>query len=322
MLDNEKQIFTGADIEVPDQTGNLAIVTGANSGIGLGVTRRLAAAGAEVILAVRNLEKGRQAVRDLLVENPTAKLLVESIDLADLGSVRAITARLNASGRPVDLLVNNAGVMTPPRHHTTTDGFELQFGANYLGHFALTVGLLPLLLKARSPRVTTLSSLTSHRGRIHFDDLQWERSYSPEGSYAQSKLANLLFAFELNRLSVERGWDLLSNAAHPGATRTNLQTSGPNLGLSRSGEPLSMRLTQWIPGFWQEIEQGCLPTLFAATSPRAIGGGYYGPGGYLELTGSPKPASIPRRALDGDVAKRLWQISEQLTGFHILTQRA
>lgn len=307
------------DIEILNQTGKLAVVTGANSGIGFGLTRRLATAGAEVILAVRNLDKGKQAIKDLRAENPKARLSLEQIDLANLQSVKDFAARLNAAGRPIHILINNAGIMMPPTRHTTSDGFELQFGANHLGHFALTAGLLPLLQKANSARVVTLSSGLSHVGRIQFDDLQGERRYTPLRGYAQSKLANLLFAIELNRLSLAHGWGLLSNAAHPGVTATNLQTTGPNLGTSKKSENLRMRITKWIPGFWQEIPQGCLPALFAATSPDAVGGGYYGPDGYLELTGLPKPAWIPGRAKDEETARRLWQISEKLTGVHFPT---
>lgn len=301
------------DLAIPDQTGTLAVVTGANSGIGFGITRRLAAAGAEVILAVRSLEKGKGAVADLLAENPAVKLTIEQIDLANLASIHAFVTRLNTNGRPINTLINNAGIMTPPTRHTTADGFELQFGANHLGHFALTAGLLPLLRQAGSARVTTLSSGTNHFGRIHFDDLQGERRYSAYRSYAQSKLANLLFAIELNRLSLAHGWGILSNAAHPGATLTNLQITGPTLGNAHSSTALVMRFTRLIPGFWQEVAQGCLPALFAATNPHAVGGGYYGPDGLFELTGMPKPARIPHRAKDEKVAQQLWQTSEQLT---------
>ena len=307
------------DIEIPNQTGKVAVVTGANSGIGFGVTRRLAAAGAEVILAVRNMDKGNEAITKLLADQPTAKLSLEHIDLSNLQSVQDFATRLNERGRPVNILINNAGVMAPPTRHTTSDGFELQFGANYLGHFALTAGLLPLLRKAGTSRVVTLSSIVNHFGKINFDDLQSQRKYAPWPSYAQSKLADLLFAMELDRRSQVYGWGILSNAAHPGATTTNLQTAGPNLGLANTGESRIMRLTKRIPGFWQEIPQGSLPALFAATSLLAVGGSYYGPDGYGELTGMPKPARIPRRANDEDTQKKLWQVSEQLTRVHFPT---
>jgi NAD(P)-dependent dehydrogenase (short-subunit alcohol dehydrogenase family) len=304
------------DINIPDLTGSLAVVTGANSGLGLGITRRLAAAGAEVILAVRNAEKGRQAMQELLAENPRARLSLELIDLASLQSIGEFVARLNAAGRPLNLLINNAGVMMPPTRHTTSDGFELQFGANHLGHFALTAGLLPLLRKAGSSRVMTMSSGMNHLGSIHFDNLQWERHYVPALAYGQSKLANLLFARELNRLSLEHGWGILSNAAHPGATHTNLQTSGPTLGKAGRGEDLGMRMATLIPGLWQEVPQGCLPALYAATCPDALGGAYYGPDGFIEMTGMPKLAVIPGQAKNPATASQLWQVSEQLTGVY------
>ncbi len=301
------------DISIPDLHGKLAIVTGANSGLGFGITRRLAAAGAEVILAVRNATKGEQAIAQLRAEQPHAQLGLELIDLANLASIRDFATRLNAAGRPIHLLINNAGVMAPPTRNTTADGFELQFGANHLGHFALTAGLLPLLRAAGDAHVMTMSSGLSSFGRIHFDDLQWQRSYSPSGAYSQSKLANLLFAFELERRSQTLGWGIRSNAAHPGATHTNLQTAGPNMGTGRTQPSFFLRLTSHIPGFWQEVEQGCLPALFAATSPLARGGEYYGPSGYGELTGPPAVARIPRRATAQADARRLWEVSEQLT---------
>ncbi|HEY0604566.1 MAG TPA: SDR family oxidoreductase [Herpetosiphonaceae bacterium] len=304
------------DIDIPKQTGTLAVVTGANSGLGFGITRRLAAAGAEVILAVRNLDKGRKAINDLLAANPAAKLSIEQLDLSSLQSIKDFAARLQAAGRPINLLINNAGIMATPTRQTTADGFELQFGTNHLGHFALTARLLPLLQQASSSRVVTMSSIMNRMGRINFDDLQSERSYSPYTAYSQSKLANLLFAMELNRRSLAHGWGILSNAAHPGATHTNLQSTGPNLGRSSTRPSLGLRLSYLIPGFWQEIEQGCLPALFAATSPRAVGGAYYGPDGFAELTGLPKLAGIPRRAKDEATARRLWESSEQLTQTH------
>ncbi len=310
------QTPTIKDIAIPNQVGKLAVVTGANSGIGFGITRRLATAGAEVILAVRNLEKGQQAVKKLRAENPNARLTLEQIDLADLHSVAAFAARLNDQGRPLHILINNAGVMNPPTRQTTLDGFELQFGANYLGHFALTAHLLPLLRQASGARVMSMSSGLNRLGAIRFDDLAWAHGYSPVRAYAQSKLATLLFAIELNRRSVQYGWGILSNSAHPGATRTNLQTSGPNLGTARSERGLLMNATMLIPGLWQDIPQGCLPALFAATSPRAQGGGYYGPDGFAEMTGLPKPASIPAQAKDPATARRLWEVSEQLTDTH------
>lgn len=301
------------NIEVPDQTRKLALVTGANSGLGFGLARRLAGAGAQVVLAVRSPDKGEAAAQTIRAEFPRAMLTVEVLDLASLQSIQALVLRLNAAGQPLDILVNNAGVMAPPKRATTTDGFELQFGVNHLGHFALTAGLLPLLRQAGSARVVTMSSGVSHIGRIRFDDLQLERHYQPFVAYAQSKLANLLFAFELDRRSQAGGWGILSSAAHPGVTYTNLQITGPNMGTSKTDRSFGMRLSGRIPGLWQEVPQGCLPALYAATSPRAAGGAYYGPDGFLEMTGSPKLAWVPRQARDENVAGQLWQVSEQLT---------
>ena len=255
-------------------------------------------------------------MQDLLAENPRARLSIELIDLASLQSIADFVARLNAAGRPLNLLINNAGVMMPPTRHTTADGFELQFGANHLGHFALTAGLLPLLRKAGSSRVMTMSSGMNHLGAIHFDDLQWERHYIPALAYGQSKLANLLFARELNRLSLEHGWGILSNAAHPGATHTNLQVAGPTLGKTGRGAGLGMRMATFIPGLWQEVPQGCLPALYAATCPDALGGAYYGPDGFFEMTGMPKLAVLPGKAKNAATASQLWQVSEQLTRVH------
>ena len=199
---------TTNDSDIPDQTGTLAVVTGANSGIGFGVSQRLAAAGAMVILAVRNTDKGNQAAQDIRAASPDAQVVVEQLDLASLASVEAFADRLLTRDQPINTLINNAGIMTPPTRHITTDGFELQFGTNYLGHFALTGRLLPLLRKTGSSRVVTLSSLTNRRGAIHFDDLQSERGYRPQFAYGQSKLATLLFAMELNRRSVRSGWGI------------------------------------------------------------------------------------------------------------------
>src|SRR5256714_3052383 len=205
--------------EVPDQTGRLAVVTGANSGTGKEATTRRAAAGARVVRAVRTIAKGEAAGAEILAGHPHAQLEVRRLDLADLASVQDFADRLIADGPPIALLVTNAGVMTPPTRFTTADGFELQFGSNYLGPFALTMRLLPLLLAAPAPRVVTMSSGMANVGRIRFDDLQWERRYRAVGSYSQSKLADLYLARTLATIATERGWHLMSNAAHPGFTR-------------------------------------------------------------------------------------------------------
>jgi NAD(P)-dependent dehydrogenase (short-subunit alcohol dehydrogenase family) len=295
---------------VPDQTGRLAIVTGSNSGTGKEAAKRLSAAGARVIMAVRTIAKGEAARAEILAANPRAQLEVRYLDLADLRTVRAFADQLRSEGTPIDLLVNNAGVMNPPTRHATADGFELQFGSNFLGPFALTNLLLPLVLAAGSPRVVTMSSGTANYGRIRFDDLQWERGYSGFRAYAQSKLADLLMARHLAAVASERGWRLISNAAHPGFTRTNLLSAGASLGRDKprfgflNGLPI-------LPS--QAVETGTEPLLFAATSPEAVNGAYYGPSGFMELVGPTKVAKLRRRMRDDAVAGRLWREAERLT---------
>ncbi|MCU1411949.1 MAG: short chain dehydrogenase [Rhodoglobus sp.] len=301
------------DIAVPDLTGRLAVVTGANSGLGFGLTGRLAAAGAEVVLAVRNRAKGEEAVAAVRAVTPGAKLTIREFDLSSLASVEAFATGLEKDGRAVDILLNNAGIMMPPQRQVTEDGFELQFGGNYLGHFALTARLLPLLRAAGASRVVSLSSGLASQGRLDWDDLQSAKRYSPTRAYGLSKLAMLMFAQELQRRSDAGGWGILSAAAHPGATHTNLQTTGPKQGgatLSTRGMDAVMRL----PGMSQQIPQGILPALFAATSPDAAPGAYYGPNGLLGLTGGPGPAKPPRQARNAADDARLWTVSEQLTG--------
>src|SRR5882757_6885055 len=274
-------------VTVPDLSGRLAVVTGSNSGLGLGLTTRLSAAGADVIMAIRNRSKGEAAIEQIRATVPDAKLTIKQLDLSSLASVRALGEELNAEGRPIDILINNAGIMQPPERETTADGFELQFGGNHLGHFALTGHLLPLLRAASNPRVTSLSSLAARMGGINFDDLQWERHYKPTAAYSQSKSANLMFALELDRRSREAGWGIVSNAAHPGFTKTNLQTSGPSHG-RQSPTPLDRfyRLTrQLTPFMWQEVDEGILPALYAAVSPQAERGAFYGPRGFFEMAG-------------------------------------
>ena len=296
-------------LTIPSQAGRLAIVTGANSGVGRETARRLAMAGAEVVLAVRTPAKGADAAREM-----PGDPRVEELDLASLASVTAFADRMLTAGRPIDLLVNNAGVMAVPTREITADGFELQFGTNYLGHFALTGRLLPLLTASPAPRVTSLSSGVHWIGRIDLDDLQSVRSYSAWRAYAQSKLAMLLFAGELQRRSDAAGWGILSNAAHPGATRSNLQVSGPTMGTGRSGLGLFGRIQMRIPGMWQEVDTGALPTLYAATSPDAARDGYYGPDNLLGLRGQAGPARRSKRARDAVTARRLWDASVALTG--------
>ena len=288
--------------------GKLAVVTGASDGLGLGLARALARAGAEVIVPVRDAAKGRAALGRI---GGTASL--RTLDLASLASVAALADTLTAEGRPIHLLINNAAVMTPPARYTTEDGFELQFGINYLGHFALTARILPLLIAGRA-RVTTQVSSGAMAGRIRWDDLQSERDYSPWGAYNQSKLATMLFGLELDRRSRANGWGLTSNTAHPGMTRTNLQTAGPTMGGRKSfWDPAFRRLA---PLGWpvQTVEGGLRPALYAATDPAAAGGRFYGPRGLGHLTGAPTEQKIYRSARSPRDAARLWDLSAGLAG--------
>ena len=289
------------DIEIPDQTGKLAIVTGANSGIGLETARRLGAAGAQVILAVRNPERGARALEDIRSSHPDADVTVEHLDLSSLRSVRELARTMRTLDRPIDILVNNAGIMAVPKRTLTEDGFELQLGTNYFGHFALTGLLLPLLRRASAPRVVMVSSNAARFGRIKLADLQSERHYGAWRAYSQSKLADLIFALELQRRSAANDWGVMSNAAHPGSTRTNL------------GNGL-IGVLMHVPGVSQSATQGALPTLYAATSPDAVGSGYYGPDGFQEMNGLPTLVSVTPRALDPATGAELWRIGEDLTG--------
>jgi NAD(P)-dependent dehydrogenase (short-subunit alcohol dehydrogenase family) len=302
--------------EVPDQTGRRVVVTGANSGTGKEATARLAAAGAEVVMAVRSPERGEAARAEILRRVPGARLEVRRLDLADLSSVQQAAEALLADGRPLHVLVNNAGVMAPPERFETVDGFELQLGSNALGPFALTVRLLPLLLRTPGARVATMTSSMAELGRIDFSDLQWtRRRWRPALSYGQSKLADTLIGVHLARLATERGWDLVSTLAHPGYTRTNLQTAGASLG---SGTPWwsPMRIgTRIAPS--QDVATGTEPLLFAAADPAAGNGAYYGPSGRLGMVGPTGPARLPRRGRDLDLAARWWQESERLTGVRV-----
>jgi NAD(P)-dependent dehydrogenase (short-subunit alcohol dehydrogenase family) len=299
---------------VPDQAGRRVIVTGANSGTGKEAARRLAEAGAHVIMAVRTPAKGEQARAEILARHPEARLEVRRVDLADLASVRGFSEGLLAEGTPVDVLINNAGVMAPPTRMTTADGFELQLGSNFLGPFALTLRLLPLVLAAPAPRVVTMSSGTANFGRIHFGDLQRERRYRANFSYAQSKLADLMMTLHLAAVAAERDWDLMSVAAHPGYTRTNLQTAGASLGRDKPKRSVFNSMS-FLPS--QDVGPGTEPLLYAATSPSAVPGGYYGPGGTFGLVGPTTFVRPPRRARDTAAAARLWAEAERLTGAHL-----
>jgi NAD(P)-dependent dehydrogenase (short-subunit alcohol dehydrogenase family) len=294
---------------LPDQSGRHIVVTGANSGTGKEATKRLAAAGASVVMAVRTPEKGEAARAEILAEVPDADLTIRRVDLADLASVRTFADAMLAADRPIDVLVNNAGVMIPPSRLLTADGFELQFGTNFLGPFALTNLLLPLVLRGRDPRVVTMASGAANTGRIRFRDLQWAQGYQPWFAYSQSKLADLLLGMHLDRVARERDWSLLSTMAHPGFTRTNLQTAGRNLGRSRQLEPSTRRSP-----FAMEVEQGTEPLLYAAVGQGAESGAYYGPGGPFGMIGPTHRTSIPRSARGIDLARSLWAVAEDLTG--------
>jgi NAD(P)-dependent dehydrogenase (short-subunit alcohol dehydrogenase family) len=288
--------WTAANI--PDQTRKTAVITGANSGLGFAIARELAQAGASVVLAVRDTAKGERAAAEI-----GERTQIERLDLADLSSVRSFAERFEG---PLDLLVNNAGVMAPPRR-LTVDGFESQFGTNHLGHFALTGLLLPSLLGAPEPRVVTMSSGGHRMGRINFDDLHGEHRYNNWLAYGQSKLANLLFAFELQRRAEGR---LKSLAAHPGYAATNLQFAGPAHWYERASMAVANRVIA------QNADTGALPALYAATVPDVAGGSYVGPDGFMELRGHPHLVTAAGRAYDQQVAVRLWDVSEKLTGVH------
>ena len=291
--------------DMPSLSGRTALVTGANSGIGLVAARALARAGARVVLGSRDVAKG-EAAAETISPGPGGEVVVARLDLADLASVHGLAIALS---EPLDLLVNNAGVMALP-YRTTADGFERQLGTNHLGHFALTGLLLPHLMASASARVVTLSSVAHRSGKIDFDDLQSERSYSKWRAYGQSKLANLLFAFELQRRADEHGVSLLSVAAHPGYSATNLQAAGPRMEGSAIGERLS-ELGNRLLG--QSAERGALPTLFAATVPDLPGGAYVGPDGFGEMRGYPRLVGTTTAARDPETARRLWRVSEELT---------
>jgi NAD(P)-dependent dehydrogenase (short-subunit alcohol dehydrogenase family) len=291
---------------IADQSGRTFIVTGANSGLGFETTRQLAAHGGRVVLAARSETKGLDAVARIKAAQPDAAVEFRALDLADLDSVRDFAAAMLADGIAVDVLINNAGVMFPPRR-LTPQGFESQFATNHLGHFALTGLLFDTIRHGQDPRVVTVSSGEHKGGSIHFDDLTGERSYSPRAFYQQSKLANVLFGRELDRRVRAAGIGVRSVLAHPGYAATNLQSSGPT-GLGRQ----LMKVTNRF--FAQSAEMGALPELYAAVDPAAESGRYYGPGGFMELRGYPAEVEPAPAAKNEETARRLWEVSEQLTG--------
>ena len=297
--------FTEADI--PDLSGKTALVTGATGGLGFETARMFAEHGAHVLLAGRNADKGASALARIRASTPKATVTFEMVDLGSLRSVAALADRLLAGGGPIDILVNNAGVMTPPTRQTTSDGFELQFGTNYLSHFALTARLIPLLTAAPAARVVSLSSIAARQGAIDFADLQSAR-YRPMVAYSQSKLACLMFGLELHRRSQANGWGVSSLIAHPGVARTDLIVNG----MGEKGPAAFAR--RYLSFLFAPVPQAALPTMFAATAAAAEPGAYYGPKGLLELRGRVGVAAMPTAALERAVARRLWDESEKLGG--------
>jgi NAD(P)-dependent dehydrogenase (short-subunit alcohol dehydrogenase family) len=311
MTTKSKQPWTANDI--PSQQNRRVVITGANSGIGYEAALELARRGAEIILPARTLDKANDAIARIRREVPAAKITPALLDLASLASVCEFAAQYaqNFPGKSIDLLINNAGVMAVPERELTVDGYERQFATNYLGPFALTALLFPHLKPQPGTRIVIVSSTASKFGKIDFDNLQSERKYSPMwGAYGQSKLADSIFAMELQRRLTAAGSPIIATAAHPGYAITNLQTSGPG-----AGAPM-MRLLSLLlkPIASQDAAHGALPTLLAATSPEAVPGGYYGPSGFQELKGDPVDAKIAPAAKDPVVAKRLWSETEKLTG--------
>ncbi|MET7936065.1 oxidoreductase [Streptomyces sp. NPDC005322] len=292
--------------QIPDQNGRVFVVTGANSGLGLATTRALVRKGAQVVLAVRDEEKGRRAVAELTDERPDARVEARRLDLTDVESIRAFADRLKSDGVRPDVLVNNAGLMAPPRT-LTTEGVEVQFAANHLGHFAVTGLLLELMAGGDDPRVVTVTSTNHRQAQIFFDDLTGERKYSPMAYYNQSKLANAVFGWELHRRLAAAGSRVRSVLAHPGYTSTNLQTSAP-VGM------VKLLFGRILLPLAQSPDQGALPQLYAATAPDARSGELYGPDGMAELRGAPKQVQLAPRASDPEAAARLWELSERLTG--------
>lgn len=299
---------------VPDQSGRRAVVTGGSDGIGLGIAQRLAAAGAEVILPVRNRSKGEAAIARIRSQHPDAQVSLRDLDLSSLASVAALGQQLSTEGLPIHLLVNNAGVMTPPERQATADGFELQLGTNHLGHVALVAQLLPLLAAGRA-RVTSQISVAARSGTVHWDDINWERSYDGGRAYSQSKIAFGLFALALDRRSRAAGWGITSNLSHPGVAPTSLLSARPELGRERDTPQIAV--IRWLSRagiLLGTVESAPLPALFAATSPQARGERLYGPDGPGQLGGGPAERPLYRPLRDPSEADRVWKVSEELAG--------
>jgi NAD(P)-dependent dehydrogenase (short-subunit alcohol dehydrogenase family) len=302
---------------IPPQNGKLAYITGANSGIGYHAALELARAGAGVILACRDFAKADSARQRILAEVPGAQVETAALDLARLKSVHTAAQTFLSTGRSLDLLINNAGIMALPERRLTPEGFELQLGTNHFGHFALTGLLAPALLRSRAQptRIITVSSIAHRGATMDFENLEWERDYEPWPAYRRSKLANLLFGFELERRLERAGLPAMSVVVHPGVSNTNLFKAGPGSARGvrafieqRFAVPLIIRV------FGQSDAQGALPTLYAATSPEIQGGRFYGPDGFREMKGYPVEVRAEAQAYDEALATRLWEVSEQLTG--------
>jgi NAD(P)-dependent dehydrogenase (short-subunit alcohol dehydrogenase family) len=294
------------EADVPSQDGRVAIVTGSNTGLGFHTARVLAERGARVVLAVRNTDKGNQAAAEIASTAPNAEVTVRELDLGSLESVRDAAEKLKATYPRIDLLINNAGVMYPPKQ-ITKDGFELQFGTNHLGHFALTGLLLDHILPVENSRVVVVSSMAHNiRAGIRFDDLQWERGYNRVAAYGQSKLANLMFAYDLQRRLAAQSAQTIAVAAHPGISNTELMRHVP--GTSLPGVMKAAGLITNSP------QMGALATLRAATDPQVRGGQYYGPDGFRELRGHPVVVTSSAQSRDEAIQQRLWTVSEELTG--------
>jgi NAD(P)-dependent dehydrogenase (short-subunit alcohol dehydrogenase family) len=306
MTPNDKPSRKWTAANVPDQSGRVAIVTGSNTGIGYEAAKVLAQRGAHVVLAVRDLEKGNAALARIVAANPNADVTLQELDLSSLSSVRTAADALCSAYPRIDLLINNAGVMWTPKQ-LTEDGFEMQFGTNHLGHFALTGLVLDHLLRVRGSRVVTISSM-GHRIRaaIHFDDLQWERRYDRVGAYGQSKLANLLFTYELQRRLAAKKAPTIAVAAHPGGSNTELVRNLPAI--------FKTVVAVLSPLVFQSAAMGALPTLRAATDAGVEGGQYYGPDGLGEQRGHPKVVDSSVQSHDEELQRRLWTVSEELTG--------
>lgn len=300
------------DITIPDLSGKRALVTGASDGVGFHIAGRLAAAGAEVIMPVRNQGKGRAAADRIRAAAPGARLDTRSLDLSSLQSVEDLVRDLVDDGRPIHIMINNAGVMTPPSRQTTADGFELQLGTNHLGHFALTTGLLPLLRNGRA-HVTNQLSLAANYNAVNWDDMNWEKSYDGAKAYSSSKIALGLFALELQRRSDAASWGIRSNLSHPGISPTNLLAAQPHMGRNRDTTSVKVIRALSRRGILLGTPKSAsLPALLAATSREARGGHLYGPRGPLHLGGSPAQQKMYSRLTSPADAERVWKVSERL----------